>query len=650
MSNSLIAFAAVMLAALAVPAARRHLTACFQIDPALVTVALGLRTALGMVGVLLVARAYGRLDLGVPLSLGILFGNLGDFGDPYAIRARTMLYTTLACAAFTVVGGLVSAVWYLHLPVAICAAALVGYAGALGPASGLVGVFCLALFSFYAGSAISPGVALLDGACLVLGGVAAMGVTLTAAPFRRFQPTRRKLALAYRQLGEVCTHPAERWSDTGIATAVLAADRSVRLCGAAGETAAWLKTLLAGAERARALVFALSALPPDTQVPPSHGPLFAATGDLSKAIGGALLRKRDVPQLAPLLARFKAASERCEDPASCQLAAQLCEALGDAVTALGQDWPVGRPARTESVVVERVGLRASLRAHLHAGDRNLRHAVQMALVFGIATAVSLGPWDTHLAHHAYWIPLTVAWIFKPEAGGTVSKLGMRIWGTLIGVLVAALSLHLVHEPLGIAALLGVGAFLTIAFLSANYSITVIGVTILVLCLAGLAGAATEPLAVARMWATLIGSGLAMVVALTYSLRIGATVPAQLARLCESLRQFTVALTAGEDRAAMTRRRAAVLQARVAATNALLAAETEPRSYGAAQATQLDLPAARALLVSLQRASAQLLLVDILGERQQMPAAAWQAIEASLRALEQRLHALTLTTTEQHDAP
>ena len=644
MSNSLIAFAAAMLAALAVPAARRHLTACFQLDRALVTPVLGLRTALGMVGVLLVARAYGRLDLGVPISLGILFGNLGDFGDPYAIRARTMLNTTIACAAFTVLGGLVSSVGYLHLPVAICAAAVVGYAGALGPASGLVGVFCLALFSFYAGAAISPGHALIDGVCLVLGGVAATGITLVALPLQRFQPTRRKLALAYRQLGEVCTHPAERWSDTGVATAVLAAGRSVHLCGAADDTATWLKALLAGVERTRVLVFALSAL---QQAPQGLGPLFAATGELSKAIASALLRRRDVPQLAALVARFEAACARCEDPASGQLAAQLRVALGEAVKALGQDWPVGKRAHTHAVAIERPGIRASLREHLHAGDRNLRHAVQMALVFGVATAISLGPWDTQLAHHAYWIPLTVAWIFKPEAGGTVSKLGMRIWGTVIGVLVAALSLHLVHDPLGIAALLGLGAFLTIAFLSANYSITVIGVTILVLCLAGFAGAATEPLAVARMWATLIGSALALGVALTYSLRIGATVPRHLGKLHDSLRQFMVALSAGEDHAAMTRRRAAVLQSRVAATNALLAAESEPRNQWAAQAAPLDLPAARVLLVALQRASARLLLLDILGERQQMPVGDWQDIETSLDELEQRLRELAPPAPPRH---
>ena len=94
-----------------------------------------------------------------------------------------------------------------------------------------------------------------------------------------------------------------------------------------------------------------------------------------------------------------------------------------------------------------------------------------------------------------------------------------------------------------------------------------------------------------------------------------------------------------------------MQSRVAATNALLAAESEPRNQWAAQAAPLDLAAARTLLVDLQRASAQLLLIDILGERQQLPAPAWQDIETSLDSLEQRLRTLTLTTTPRHpDAP
>jgi len=449
----------VMLAALAVPAARRHWIDCFCIDRAHIRVAVGLRTGLGMALVLLLAHGLGRLDLGVPLSLGILFGNLGDFGDPYGVRARTMLYTTLACAAFSLLGGLVSVHGYWHLPAAILAGAAVGYAGAMGPASGLVGVFCLALFAFYAASAITPVHALTNSLCLLLGGATATGLTLLAWPLRQLQPARHQLAIAYRKLAEACALPAERWSDSAIAGAVLAAGRSVRLSGTGGDTQRWANTLLAGAEHTRTLIFALAPLRERQTDTAALDGLLATTGQLCATVAVSLQGRGTASQLEAALAALESACERAKEADMGAAAVQLRRVLGETVRALSGQWPVGRRATMAAAVRDRAELGSTLRQHLKSGDRFRRHAVQLALTFGLATAISLGPWGGLLAHHQFWIPLTVAWICKPEAGGTLSKLGMRIWGTSIGVVASALFLLFISDPHVIALLLGVSAFL-----------------------------------------------------------------------------------------------------------------------------------------------------------------------------------------------
>ena len=62
-------------------------------------------------------------------------------------------------------------------------------------------------------------------------------------------------------------------------------------------------------------------------------------------------------------------------------------------------------------------------------DPLLRHAIRIAVVFGVAMAIaqSLG------IDHGYWLPMTVAWVSRPALGETTVKVTARVAGTLVGV-------------------------------------------------------------------------------------------------------------------------------------------------------------------------------------------------------------------------
>lgn len=117
-----------------------------------------------------------------------------------------------------------------------------------------------------------------------------------------------------------------------------------------------------------------------------------------------------------------------------------------------------------------------LRTCLHPSDPFVRHALRLALAIGVATAIAQS-WHTA---HSYWIPMTVAWISKPDVHGTIDKVAGRIVGTLLGLAVVGIAFDVLH--LGHVAMIlsvAVGCLVTLAFVWANYAVAVMGVTILV---------------------------------------------------------------------------------------------------------------------------------------------------------------------------
>lgn len=136
---------------------------------------------------------------------------------------------------------------------------------------------------------------------------------------------------------------------------------------------------------------------------------------------------------------------------------------------------------------------------LWRGDHTfLAHGIRLAIVMATATTIS----ESLSVPHPYWLPMSVAWMSKPDRDGTVVRVLHRMVGTVAGLLIAFLAV-VIFRPTGSAflpvALFGV-AF-AIAFIWSNYAIAVTGVTIWVVSLFAMVGDPVVTTMDARLLAT-----------------------------------------------------------------------------------------------------------------------------------------------------
>lgn len=139
------------------------------------------------------------------------------------------------------------------------------------------------------------------------------------------------------------------------------------------------------------------------------------------------------------------------------------------------------------------------------------HGVRLAiaLVIGSALGHHIG-WP-----HPYWIPMTIVWMSKPDTAGTVSRIVERIAGTLLGLGVAIVLIDGISDgTVAISLYTGIGVFIGLAFLTANYPIAVTGITLMVITLFSLQGEPVGETAPYRIAATLVAGVITAVIALT----------------------------------------------------------------------------------------------------------------------------------------
>ncbi|MCH9738864.1 MAG: FUSC family protein [Actinomycetia bacterium] len=152
----------------------------------------------------------------------------------------------------------------------------------------------------------------------------------------------------------------------------------------------------------------------------------------------------------------------------------------------------------------RESMATRLTTHRHRDDLFARHAARLAISLAFATflAQNLG-WP-----HEYWIPMTVVWMSRPDHDGTSTRVVERTTGTIIGI---GLSLFLVDwvgtGQLRFVLFAALGIFLLMAFINANYSIAVIGITLLVISLFALDGLPVSTTGPIRIYCTLIAAGI-----------------------------------------------------------------------------------------------------------------------------------------------
>jgi uncharacterized membrane protein YccC len=211
----------------------------------------------------------------------------------------------------------------------------------------------------------------------------------------------------------------------------------------------------------------------------------------------------------------------------------------------------------------------------------------------LATGIAqLDPLD-----HSFWIPLTVAWITKPDFAGTTMRVVERVLGTAIGVIVSVLLMDLIGSTVPLEVVMfAAGAMITVAFLVANYTVCTVGVTIWLMALLDIGSAPTA----ARVLQTLAAGLLVMAASRIWPTRTSSQAAAGLADLATALRNYCASII-GSDRTERAENRSMMLAASLKATTVVEESGHEPGRhlihYDYALQIDEDLRAATAIAAS-----------------------------------------------------
>jgi uncharacterized membrane protein YccC len=620
--------------------AEEALHACLRLQRSQVQRVAGLRTGSLIAAALLIGLALDRIGPALSISIGVLFVAIADTADSRTVRLRSMLWATLWVGVGVLLGGLVSEFGAAHVAVAIVLALACGYAGALGPRGGLIGVLTLVLFAFYAGAAVVMDVALLDTAFFVLGGLVTIVVNLASTPPRRLGAVRSGIAHSYRELQDAATRRGLDLAAPTVAAAIMSARTVVDHEGCVGASRTWANQLLGSAERTR---LALLALLSERALAPSYVDEFTRDlADAARAIADEVAAPLGLPgsgrrqRTREQLRAIQAVAGQAPDERVGILAHAVVEALSSAVVVLHEPWPTGSRAEIEPQRLPSPPVIARLRAHLAWSDLVSEHALRLAVAFGGATLATV----IVDVSHAYWVPLTVAWIAKPDLANTVSRVAMRIVGTMVGLVlitgILVLTDPIPGEAIVLCIVVGASGALALAYLNANYPLAVIGITCFVLLVEYLSGDDERYDIVARLVATAIAGAWVLLIASIRPRRTGSAAISAMRRTTAALRDYAGVVRAGGD---STAARARVLTERTAALAAVGAATMETRGIWERAGDRVDPEQAAAVVTDIIGTASMLLAEELLEQQGASDPTLWDRVDAALDDLEIRVDAL-----------
>jgi uncharacterized membrane protein YccC len=621
-------------------AATEALHACLRLQRSHVEIAPGVRTGITIAIVFLLGLPSGNIGVSTSIAVGVLFTAILDTSDAPRVRLQLLMWGMLWTSGAVLLGGVVGLTGTLHVLVALPLAFLCGYAGALGMRAGLTGVVCLVMFAFYAGYDIGVNVAIVDAALFVVGGCITIAVNLAMSPLRRLPSVRTGVARSYQEIQQAASRRGLKLATPAIAAEIFAARTVAGHRGCAGDTAAWVDDLLRDAERARLGLLALLA---ERSLNPTYvDALATSAGRLAGAIADEVRGPLGLPgrrrrsRSDRFLSQLEITAAAAPDARLAILAEELTAPLGAAVERLRAAWPIGSRADVQPPRWHGTPIIPRLRAHAHLSDPVLEHAIRLTIAFGGATLLAV----IINQSHAYWVPLTVAWVTKPDLSSTVTRITMRIVGTILGLAVVTALVLAVSDfsrrDVVISIAIGAAGALALAFLWANYPVAVVGITSFVLLLEAFDSTTLESNVIARFLATVAAGAWVLLVSAIRPRRAGNATLDTLRSTLAALRAYaTVVQTGGDVEAA----RAEVLIQRTAALAAVTASMSEPPGLWERPAPRIDPQQAAAILTDMVDGASTILAEELLERHGDEDPGLWQRVDADLADIDARIQAL-----------
>ncbi|GAA2270695.1 FUSC family protein [Kitasatospora cystarginea] len=447
-----------------------------------------LRAALGMATPLFLGLLFGRLDLGVFAGLGAMHATMNDRVEPARLRAPRIAAALFASSLGMLIG---TALQYeggdpLTVGLALTAVAFAsGAISATGPRGSSSGMLLLVSASLGSGMALprpwwaAPLMMLAGAAFVVL-----LGLPHRAhRSFPRSDPRRRALAAAYEALGDTLA---------ALGTPQGAARRQVLTA------------------RLNQLQDLLPHARPGRQEPDHVQRLrrmYEAGLAATETATGLLWAWRPVPpavaELPGRLARAVLGGPQPEYP-GWEPDTPALKALDIALRA-ATDTVAGRPAEPGTAPAPPPDP-WRLRVRLLSGG-SVRYGLRVALCIAVAELAGalLPPGRT------YWVPMTVAFVLKPDLGSVFLRAVSRSVGTVLGVAVTAALLLATTDKWALA-LIASGCVALLPYsAAAHYGLNTAVMTPMALVLVQLGGES----GMAEFWPRVLDTALASAIVLVF---------------------------------------------------------------------------------------------------------------------------------------
>src|SRR6266481_2375981 len=470
-----------------------------------------LRNTFGVIAPWIVGYALGMPRGGLAMAGGALNVSYSDGSDPYRQRAKRMLASTVWCSIAVLLGGLSAHSNTVAVIVATAWAFSAGMLVALGSTAADVGVISTVVLLVYSAQPLTPYQALQAAGLALCGGLLQIALSVALWPVRRYEPERRALAALYFELARVATRPAE-------ATSAPPATREIAqvheaLSGLATDmslSALRYRSLLSQAERIRLSLSTLARLRSRLARENAFHPAIATldqyranAANLLRAIAETLESGKEINLEADRLVLGIALGQqlrRAEEEGSQGFSNAVmrdvkfqADALGGqlrAATDLSRNaTPKGEAEFEKREALQPLWTRftsriATLGANLDLQSPAFRHAIRLTICVALGDALGRALYP----NRAYWIPMTIVLVLKPEFAVTFSRGVLRIFGTLAGLLLATALFHFfpIHTAMEIF-LIALFTFLTRWIGPANYGIFGVSISALIVLLISITG-------------------------------------------------------------------------------------------------------------------------------------------------------------------
>jgi len=573
-------------------ALRQHLGARLATGPNRIALSTALRGTLATVAPLAVLPPVGLDDMAHLAVIGAIGTSMSDVGGPYRSRLAAMAFLAAAGSVLLFLGMQASATWWVAAPLMFAITLGAGLIRAIGQGGVALGINTAV--AFLVGLSLGDGgSALISAAGYGLGAVWTIIVALGFWQLRPYRRLEQELAsgwdavaqlVAAAALGdEEASVVARRRREQRIAAAHHAARAAVeRARDAIGEmragtegpgtSMAQLVVLLSALSRIGAAAVTLgeteAAFPAGGMVAAARNSAIAELERECRAVARVLLAGKgdiDTARMRERLAALTSLTEpalRDAAPATDLLAfAQAMRHLVNAEEALAVLF--GQRRRLPDLLRQplaqrwpRRRLAAMLHPHLTPSSAIFRHAVRVAIVTAVGTAIIVG----YRLPHGIWLPMTSLVVLQPEYGGTITRALERTAGTLAGAVIAGVLLATLHGTAAFDLAIAVLLFATFALIRRRYGYAIVFLTPLIILL--IAPGAADPWRdlADRVVDTLIGAALALAaVHLLWPQWERERLPERLARAVAAQRNYLSAVLTALARAAPADRSIAVLQ-------------------------------------------------------------------------------------------